>query len=260
MEKEILEIVAYFIIYSFLGWVLESIFKSILEKKFVNSGFLLGTFCPIYGFGAIIMYLFLEQVKGKPILTFCLGFVLLSIWEYIVGFLLEKLFKTKYWDYSNNKGNINGRVCFRNSIFWGLLSVVFIEFVHPFIQNIVSQVDYNIMLYTVLIILFFVLIDVIISVAKVLKLRQEIIKIEQIKERIEIIKQKGKEGIELSTENLQETIEKLKRQRRRIVLRVYRNTYRLKNAFPSMKSDLINTFLKEKDELIKTYKKKKTKE
>ena len=125
MDIDIIKILTYFIIYSFLGWLLESVFKTILEKKIVNSGFLHGPFCPIYGIGAIIMYLGLNNFSKYPILVFILGFLILSIWEYIVGWGLEKLFNTKYWDYSKNKFNIKGRVCLMNSLFWGVLGMIF---------------------------------------------------------------------------------------------------------------------------------------
>ena len=117
MDLNFTNIIAYFIIYSFLGWVLESVYKTLYQKKLVNSGFLYGPFCPIYGFGAIIMYLFLDEVANKPIITFCLGFVILSIWEYVVATILEKIFNTKYWDYSNNMFNLNEEVC---SIYYNL--------------------------------------------------------------------------------------------------------------------------------------------
>ena len=97
----ILYFIAYFILYSFAGWLLESVSKSVIEKKFVNSGFLTGPLCPIYGCGAVIMMLCLSFLKDKPILLFFAAFFILSIWEYIVGVILEKLFKTKYWDYSH---------------------------------------------------------------------------------------------------------------------------------------------------------------
>ena len=100
---QILRLLLYFIIYSFFGWVLESIFKSILQRKIVNSGLLYGPICPIYGFGAIIMLLFLNKFKYNLVLLFLAGFIVLSVWEYIVGALLEKKFNTKYWDYSNNE-------------------------------------------------------------------------------------------------------------------------------------------------------------
>ena len=121
MNFQIFELLTYFIIYSFAGWVMESIFRSICEKKFINTGFLKGPFCPIYGIGAIIIYVFLSGFKDNIFLLFLMGFIVLSIWEYIVGVLLEKVFNTKYWDYSDHKFNFQGRVCLTNSIYWGFL-------------------------------------------------------------------------------------------------------------------------------------------
>ena len=253
---------AYFIIYSFLGWILESIFKTILEKKIINSGFLIGPFCPIYGFGAIIMYLFLEQASGKPILTFCLGFVILSFWEYVVGIFLEKIFNTKYWDYSENKFNLQGRVCLTNSIFWGLLSIIFIDLLHPIIVNLVSKIDYTVLVCCVAVISIYLMVDFIISTIKVIGLKDQLAKIEKIneaiKEKLETIKQKGKElkNIEINTENIQEAIEHLKKQRDKLVIKTYKNVHRLKKAFPSMKSEIVTKFLTQSKELLKIDRKK----
>ena len=111
--ESILHIITYLIIYSFLGWVLESVSKTISQRKWVNSGFLKGPLCPIYGFGAIIMVLCLSFLKENIVILFIAAFIVLSVWEYIVGFFLEKVFKTKYWDYSNIKFNIHGRVCLK---------------------------------------------------------------------------------------------------------------------------------------------------
>ena len=114
MEFNWFDILTYFIIYSFLGWIMESIFRSIAEKKLINTGFLRGPFCPIYGFGAIIMFIFLESLQNKPIILFIVSVIVLTAWEYIVGVLLEKIFKTKYWDYSEHKFNFQGRICLTN--------------------------------------------------------------------------------------------------------------------------------------------------
>ena len=90
---------------------MESIFRSICEKKLINTGFLRGPFCPIYGIGSIIMVVFLENFAEAPILLFFTSMVVLTLWEYIVGVLLEKIFDTKYWDYSDHKFNFQGRIC-----------------------------------------------------------------------------------------------------------------------------------------------------
>ena len=121
MNIKLFEIATYFILYSFLGWIMESIFRSICERKLINTGFLRGPFCPIYGIGSIIMFLFLENFADSPILLFFIAMVILTIWEYIVGVILEKIFNTKYWDYSDHKFNFQGRICLTNSIYWGVL-------------------------------------------------------------------------------------------------------------------------------------------
>ena len=109
---------------------MESIFRSICEKKLINTGFLRGPFCPIYGIGSIIM----------PILLFFSSSIILTIWEYVVGIILEKLFNTKYWDYSDHKFNFQGRICLTNSIYWGILGVLFIKYIHPFVQSIMIKI------------------------------------------------------------------------------------------------------------------------
>lgn len=86
----ILYFIAYLIVYSFAGWIIESVYKSIIEKKLVNSGFLVGPFCPIYGFGALIMLISLNSLKEKPILLFIIAFLVLSVWEYIVRMVSRK--------------------------------------------------------------------------------------------------------------------------------------------------------------------------
>ena len=171
MNFQIFELLTYFIIYSFAGWVMESIFRSICEKKFINTGFLKGPFCPIYGIGAIIIYVFLSGFKYNIFLLFLMGFIVLSIWEYIVGVLLEKVFNTKYWAYSDHKFNFQGRICLTNSIYWGFLGVVFIKYINPFVANKLQYVDINYLraiIYTALVI---VIIDAVNTIVKVKNLR-----------------------------------------------------------------------------------------
>ena len=131
MDINVFNLLSYFIIYSFLGWILESIFRSFCEKRIVNTGFLIGPFCPIYGSGALIMLLTMGHLKGNYVLIFVISVLMLTFWEYIVGVFLEKVFKTKYWDYSDHKIQFQGRICLTNSIAWGFLGVGFINIIHP---------------------------------------------------------------------------------------------------------------------------------
>ena len=126
------KVILYFILYSFLGWCLESVYKTIIFKKPTNSGFLYGPFCPMYGIGAVIM-LYASRLSNNIFITFILAIIIFTIWEYLVAVILEKLFKTKYWDYSNIKFNFQGRICLKNSIYWGLLGVLLVFVIQPFI-------------------------------------------------------------------------------------------------------------------------------
>lgn len=264
--KTIICFFTYFILYSFTGWVLESVYKTLAQKKFVNSGFLNGPLCPIYGFGAIIMILSLNFLKERPLLLFVAAFFILSVWEYIVGILLEKIFKTKYWDYSYLKYNFQGRVCLKNSIYWGILGVIFICLVHPIVEKLINMVDINILFYVNITVAILTLIDLIISVIAVTNFENMVKNINDMGIAIKELKDKSKEKIvtiEKNTiENAESKIKELKIAQARLKLRIYRQANRLKKAFPSMKSETITKFLNQKIDLkrLKENIKKKNKE
>ncbi len=255
-EIEIIKIIAYFIIYSFLGWVMESVLKTYLQKKPVNSGFLYGPLCPIYGFGAMIMLLFLQGFKEKPILLFIISVIILSIWEYIVGWLLEKIFHTKYWDYTQNKFNIKGRICLMNSLFWGVLGVIFIRYMHPFFISIINEIPKKLLVFVTILFSISAIIDSIITIIRVCNLKD---KLEHLKEITNTIKEKleelnTKSITKVNKENLQKVIEELKHKQTKLKRRLLKQTNRLKKAFPTIKSDAIeklNEFLKDKKENMK---------
>lgn len=239
---------------------MESILRSIIERKIINTGFLIGPFCPIYGIGACIMYLFLTKLKGHVILLFIVSLISMSIWEYIVGVALEKIFKTKYWDYSNNKFNFQGRICLTNSIFWGILGVLFIYYIHPFVSQTIEKIDNNLLYYIVCIISLVMLVDFIASIIKQKNMRGTLDYIEQLSKEI---KSQLKELKKLSSEkekerkiSMQKLIAKLNRKRRKTIIRLYRYVNRLKKAFPAIDTNEIREILNKKIEI----KKKKTKE
>lgn len=266
MIDKIFELITYFMIYSFLGWVMESTFRSISEKKVINTGFLIGPYCPIYGIGAIIMFLFLDSFETNLILLFFISIIVLSAWEYIVGYFLEKIFNTKYWDYSDHKLNIKGRICLTNSIYWGFLGVVFIKYIHPFTQNLISKVDINLLKYIVSILFMVFLVDVVVSIIKVKNIRTTLEKIEklnnEIKEKLNEIRmlRKQKEKA-LIIQNIQQLVKNLKKKRSTTIIHLYRNVYRLKKAFPAIDTKEITEVLNNKIQIIKqkhkTLKKKK---
>ncbi|HBN80313.1 MAG TPA: hypothetical protein DD433_02900 [Ruminococcaceae bacterium] len=132
-----ISLVLLFTMYSFLGWLCESIYCSIPEKRFINRGFLNGPFCPVYGFGALLNITALLPASGKlPFpwdfaFLFLGGMILTSALEYATGYLLEKLFHATWWDYSKHRFNLHGRICLHNSLLFGLMSVLLIKVIHP---------------------------------------------------------------------------------------------------------------------------------
>ena len=237
---------------------MESTFRSICEKKLINTGFLRGPLCPIYGIGAIIMFTFLERFENNLFLLFIISTMILTLWEYLVGVILEKLFKTKYWDYSDHKFNFQGRICLTNSFYWGFLGIIFIKYIHPFIQSNIEKVNAQLLSYITIICMIVFIVDTITTVIKVKNIKTTLEKIEklnkEIKEKIKeisaIAKEKEIEKIK-SVENMKKLLENLKKKRNRTILRLYKNVYRLKKAFPAINTKEITEVLNKKIEIRK---------
>jgi len=125
-------VILLFAVYSFIGWFIEVVYRSVSQREFINAGFLYGPFVPLYGFGAalIIFLEFLIHQWPLPIKIVAYG-IILTLIEYLTGFILEKTFKLKLWDYSDDKFNIHGRVCLLFSLCWAALAVIFVTFIHP---------------------------------------------------------------------------------------------------------------------------------
>ncbi|GAA0070842.1 putative ABC transporter permease [Clostridium sardiniense] len=175
------EIVIYFTIYSFLGWVAETIYCFIIDKKFTYRGFLYGPVCPIYGFGGVIVIKFLHGIGNNPIKVFLGGMILASVLEYITSYVLEKLFHMKWWDYSTYKFNINGRVCLKNSIFFGLLALFIVEILEPMLRDSVSSIPSSIIYPVSTIIIIIFIIDLTFTVAHLIHLKEHLDRLKNIK-------------------------------------------------------------------------------
>ena len=130
----------YFIIYSFLGWCVEVLYAYKNQKKFVNRGFLHGPLCPIYGLCISSMVIVLDNINVTLPFLLVVATIVISIIEYLTGYILEKLFKTKYWDYTDDPFNIHGRICLHFSIMWGITSVGVVKIIHPLIKYIVTSI------------------------------------------------------------------------------------------------------------------------
>jgi len=142
----------FFFIYCFIGWIIESTYVSVRSLHFVNRGFLRLPLLPLYGSGAIIMLWLSLPVQGNLFLVFLFGMLGASALEYVTGYAMERLFKMKYWDYSNNPFNLNGYVCLTNSIAWGFLTLLLTEVIHRPLEWLVLRLNVTVSISLVIIV------------------------------------------------------------------------------------------------------------
>lgn len=127
--------IIYFSIYSFLGFCMESLYVSLLQKRWIASGLLNGPFIPIYGIGACGLIILAPYIENHPFLTFFLGGCLMTLIEYLGSLFIEKIFHTKCWDYQNHFLHFQGRICLFYFFMWCFLSYLFIFYIHPIIAS-----------------------------------------------------------------------------------------------------------------------------
>lgn len=211
MIKTICIYILLFFTYAFLGWCLEVICKLISEKKFVNRGLLIGPICPIYGYGVIIMTIFLKKYLNDPIALFILIIVSCSILEYATSYYLEKIYHTRWWDYSNYRFNINGRICLETMIPFGILGLLIMNYINPIILNFINSLpNYIIYILSTLFLITYVMDNIISS-----KIIHNIQKISKDIQQKQIIK---KDDTERITKLVRKQIEKsMKRLDKRLI-------------------------------------------
>lgn len=202
-----------FIGYAFLGWIVETICCSFLNKKpILNRGFLLGPICPIYGYGAIFLILLLKKYYDDPFGLLIMAAVGASVLEYITSYVMEKIFKARWWDYSERKFNINGRICLENALLFGVLGLFLMYVINPIYCNILLKLS-SFLLETIAISIFIIyVVDNIITFTIMFELRSN----------FELVKKKD------NTQQINEQIKQILTKNR-----VFKN--RIINAFPNMK-------------------------
>ena len=189
-SEQLPKIILIFFLFSFIGWLCEVIYVGfIFEHKFINRGFLFGPICPIYGFSGVVMLFFPEKLKHSVFLLFLSGTIICTIIEYISSFVLEKLFQTTWWDYSNKqiqigsvtiKLNLNGRICVQNSFLFGLMTVIGIKYVFPFTLKMITLIPNHIMKISAIVLSLIFVIDLIFSVQSLLDFNKYIYKMKSL--------------------------------------------------------------------------------
>ncbi len=190
-----------FLICSVVGYFMEVLWIYIGTKKIVNRGFLCGPVIPIYGIGALLILFCLLRYYDDPVVVFVFGIIITSSLEYFTSFILEKIFHNKWWDYSKQRYNLNGRICLRNSFAFGVLSLVIIYFVVPMFGMLFSLFSFKVWLVIAIVTFILLVLDIIYSVVIAYNLRNRIIIVEELKnEKISLIpiifEKKLKESIE----------------------------------------------------------------
>ena len=240
----------YFAIYSVAGWIIETTFCTIKFRKFENKGFLIGPLCPIYATGAILTVLVMSLLPKNFIIIsiatiFFLGLILASLVEYFTGWLLEVLFNTKWWDYSEEKFNIKGRVCLENSIYFGVMCVILVKVVHPVVISIINMLSPVWTMYLALIFIVFLFSDIIITVFTVLNLNK---RLSSINAGMMIIKEKLDSFEWYNTFGIKERIQRLYENRDKenpiftLVMSLHENIKRIESDNKSLQIRILQAF------------------
>ena len=157
----------YFLVFSIIGWLLETAFSFYSLGHFTKRGFLYGPLCPIYGWGALILIMFFSTYKKHNLKLFIYAALIFSVFEYIVSFGMEALFSLKWWDYTNEFMNLNGRISIFYSFAWGIIAILVINFIYPFFKKkiniLLSKIPYKVQFITINILACVFLTDTILS-------------------------------------------------------------------------------------------------
>ena len=280
LNSSVFALFYYFIIYSFLGWCIETIYATINKKEFVNRGFLHGPFCPIYGFGTLSIIVLLKPIESNYIFLFLGSVFLTSTIEYITGYILENSFNSTWWDYSDRPYNLHGRVCLSFSIIWGFISIFILKVIHPYTIYIVNSIPNSLSMILFNVMLLYLFVDFTVTVITIFKLKSLLtqlnnayseltvklsefkltlgnthdiselrVKLDQLIESAEMKMSKKKSDIETIAKELKNKYDSL-------IIKRSPNYLRLIKAFPGLKFKDLDSILKDVKTKIHKAKKK----
>lgn len=169
----------FFYVYCFLGWLWETCYVSVLKAKWVNRGFMRGPFLPIYGSGAIVVLIFTLPFRTNARLVFLVGMTSATLMEYFTGVAMEKMFHVRYWDYSNQRLNLNGHICLTSSLAWGAFSVILTLYGHKPIERFAMRMNGNLLEVIVFVLTVYISIDMAESVREAFNLKEVLLSLEE---------------------------------------------------------------------------------
>lgn len=166
LGADVYHLVAAFVLYSMLGWLVESVYMSFCNRKLTNRGFAKSPFCPIYGFGAVVCYLIMGPMQGQYLKIYLLGAFLATIFEYLVGRAMIAVFGQLWWDYSKKPFNFQGIICLESTVAWGFYALGIVHFVHGWVLQLIDSVDVAVGVRAIQVILLIVSIDYIVQLLR----------------------------------------------------------------------------------------------
>ena len=219
--------ILYFFVYGVLGWCTEVAYAAVKEGKFVNRGFLNGPICPVYGIGVGVVVQFLMPLRGQFIILYIASTILVTIIEGLTGFILDKLFHHRWWDYSNVPLNIGGYVCLLFSLIWGVACVFIVQIVHPVIHKGLSLIPFYLGVILIVVLGIGMFADLYVTASTILKFNKRLDTMDKIATELHDISDKMGEniyenvmnGIELRDESkkrLEVATEELKQAKERL--------------------------------------------
>ncbi len=172
-----------FYLYCFLGWCFESAVVSVQQRRFVNRGFLRGPMLPIYGFGATLLLHIALPLHAHPVWLFFASMVAATVFEYIVGVVMERLFKIKYWDYSEHRFQFRGYICLQSSVCWGVMGLLLTWVIHPPVETLVVGLPFVLLLVLDVLLSAAFVSDVVVSVRAALDLAKLLEELDKLREQ-----------------------------------------------------------------------------
>ena len=191
---------AFFFIYSFLGWCIDSTIVSVSKRKLTNRGFLKGPILPLYGFGALTIILSTLIVADNAFLVYICGMIAATALEYITGAGMEAIFNMKYWDYSNKRFNIHGYICLSSSLFWGVLSVLLVKFIHVPIERFIDGMNRYLLTALLAVVLVAAVVDAVFAFRKALDFQKLLVYEDMIRRELAEFTERFAEAKEAFTE------------------------------------------------------------
>ena len=184
---EIYHYICYFFIYAFIGWCVEVCYAAFDDGVFVNRGFLNGPVCPIYGVGVCVVVFVLTPLKDNILLLFAGSILLTSALEWLTGFVLEKVFHQKWWDYSNKPFNLQGYICPLFSVLWGLACLLVMDIVHPGVERLVKWLPLKIGIPLVALFGLLLIVDLVLTVMTMAKLNEKLRQIDELSAAMKVV-------------------------------------------------------------------------